>query len=112
VGFGDAGFFALVAGGEAGGFRATGVLASAISAVDGSLRAFDHESTSFRNCTFMASVCLSASRCPSSSGPSAGFVIIIVSLVLEENHKFEQTSDKAQVHPSCRMQPDRSIEKQ
>ena len=43
AGFGIAAFFALLAGGEEGGFLATEVSVSAISAVDGSLRALDHE---------------------------------------------------------------------
>ena len=43
TGLGVAAFFALLAGAEDAGFLATAVSASAISAVDGSLRALDHE---------------------------------------------------------------------
>jgi hypothetical protein len=101
---GVAALFALLAGGDGGGFLTTEVSASAISAVDGSLRALDHESTSFRNCIFIASACLSASRAPSSSWPSGGLVIFNASLVQEENHKSGRTSDEAHIRIGCRWQ--------
>jgi hypothetical protein len=104
AGLGVAAFLGLLAGGDDGGFLATEVSASAISAVDVSLRALDHESTSFRNCAFIASACLSASRAPSSSWPSGGLVIFNASLVQEENHKAGRTSDEAHVRIGCHWQ--------
>jgi hypothetical protein len=104
TGLGVAAFFALLAGGEDAGFLATAVSASATSAVDGSLRPLDHESTSFRSCAFIASACLSASRCASSSWPSGGFVILNASLVQEENHKSGRMFDEAHVRLGCGWQ--------
>jgi hypothetical protein len=112
AGFGIAAFFALLAGGEEGGFLATEVSVSAISAVDGSLRALDHESTSFRNCAFIASACLSASRSPSSSWPSDGFVIFNASLVQEDETINCRTSDEAHLRIGCQGRPDQSVERQ
>jgi hypothetical protein len=111
--FGVAAFFGLLAGGEDGGFLATEVSASAMSAVEGSPRALDHESTSFRNCAFIASACLSASWAPSSSWPSGGLVISNASLVQAEKHKSRRTSDEAHIRIGCRWgRPDHPVERQ